>query len=563
MKHSYPTSQPLKHLLGLIHNGDMALPDFQRDFIWDPFATDELIESIINSYPAGTLLRIKNGHQLLFRPRAFQGAPSLGAKIPAYLILDGQQRLTSLYQAFYGTGDHRYYLNLAGLDKGDDLEDCAFYLKVKEGNREYGTIGQQASKLVFPLSQLFGVAGGFGAWQNQALQVACSDAPTMLELHKRLTRVYDRWIRPTEEYEFPLVDLNEDTTGPAVCMIFETLNRTGVKLSVFDLLTARFWPEDYNLREKWEDAQKKFALLGEFGIDPYYILQIVALLEPGVDNDGEVRAPSIKRGAILDMKVDQARRGWDRAVKGLVAGLTMLRDDCGVLLPSLLPYNTIVIPMAAALAIQEGSKGISVGANRLRLTRWFWCSVFGQKYENAPNSQAEKDFAELRRWMAGGEPPESVRDFRPDINLRQVTPRQRAVYRGIMALILQHGAMDFYQRGKITTQLLSDSKNPVDDHHVFPRAFLDSQGVQVALRDCILNRTFIDRETNQRLGKRAPSDYLTELRFEHGEKKIDELLRSHQLPAEDGSPLLSDDFDGFLNRREMILKERIAHHTQE
>ena len=80
MKHSYPTLEPMKFLLEMIHNRAMALPDFQRDFVWDPSATDELIESIISNYPAGSLLRIKNGQQLLFQPRAFAGAPELTSR---------------------------------------------------------------------------------------------------------------------------------------------------------------------------------------------------------------------------------------------------------------------------------------------------------------------------------------------------------------------------------------------------------------------------------------------------------------------------------------------------
>jgi uncharacterized protein with ParB-like and HNH nuclease domain len=130
MKHSYPTLEPLKFLLQMIHNREMALPDFQRDFVWDPYATDELVESIISNFPAGTLLRIKNGYQLLFQPREIEGAPVLAKdQKPSYLILDGQQRLTSLYQAFYGVGDHRYFVDLAGLEAKKDLEDCTFYLR--------------------------------------------------------------------------------------------------------------------------------------------------------------------------------------------------------------------------------------------------------------------------------------------------------------------------------------------------------------------------------------------------------------------------------------------------
>lgn len=564
MKHSYPTLEPLKFLLEMIHNRVMALPDFQRDFVWDPFATDELIESIISNFPAGTLLRIKNGQRLLFQPREFEGAPELddGSK-PAYLILDGQQRLTSLYQAFYGVGEHRFYLNLADLEEGKDLEDCAFYLRAEEGDERYGTIEKQAAALVFPLARVFGMPGGFSAWQNQVLRIrGGSDAAGILDLQERLTKLHEQWIKPIEEYDFPMVTLNEETSGPAVCMIFETLNRTGVKLSVYDLLTARFWPLDFNLRQKWEEAQDDNSILAEFKIDPYYVLQVIALLEPGLDKDGKVRAPSVKRSAILDMKVEQAQRGWDAAVAGLADSLTILRDDCGVLEPSVLPYNTIAIPMAAAWAAQKGVKGADRGANRLKILRWFWCSVFAQKYENAPNSQAEKDFAELQRWMNGGQPPDSVSEFKFDLNLRQVKPRQRAVYRGIMALILQNGALDFHKRGRITAQLLADKKNPVDDHHIFPRAFLDKQGTPIALRDCILNRTFIDRETNRRLSKRAPSDYFSEIRNKHGGSETDELLKSHLLPEGVNSPLFRGDFEKFLDSREQTLKDVIRRKTQ-
>jgi hypothetical protein len=542
----------------------MALPDFQRSFVWDPSATDELIESIISNFPAGTLLSIRHGKQLLFQPREFEGAPELDdVSKPAYLILDGQQRLTSLYQAFYGVGEHRFYLHLANLENGKELEDCAFYLHREDGEKQYGTIEQQAEALVFPLARVFGTPGGFSAWQNQVLRIRGGNDPArILDLQERLTRLHEQWIKPIEEYDFPMVTLNEETSGPAVCMIFETLNRTGVKLSVYDLLTARFWPLDFNLRHKWEEAQGENRILADFKIDPYYVLQIIALLEPGLDKDGKLRAPSVKRSAILDMKVAQARRGWDTAITGLAEALTILRDDCGVLEPGLLPYNTVVIPMAAAWATQEGIKGVYSGANRLKILRWFWCSVFGQKYENAPNSQAEEDFAELQRWMRGGQPPDSVSEFKFDLNLRQVTPRQRAVYRGIMALVLQNGALDFHKRGKITAQLLADKRNPVDDHHIFPRAFLDKQGTPAALRDCILNRTFIDWETNRLLSKRAPSDYFNEIRTKHGGSETDELLRSHLLPEGGNSPLLNDDFEKFLDWREQTLKDMIHRRTQ-
>ena len=112
----------LKELLGEIHSGMTVLPDFQRDFVWDPGATQELVVSIANNYPAGSLLRVRDKHSY-FACREFEGAPQIDGKKHTFLVLDGQQRLTSLYQAFYGVGEHRYYLNLKSLIEGKDFDE--------------------------------------------------------------------------------------------------------------------------------------------------------------------------------------------------------------------------------------------------------------------------------------------------------------------------------------------------------------------------------------------------------------------------------------------------------
>jgi len=563
-KHSYPTMEPLRFLLQMIHNRETALPDFQRDFVWDPAMTDELIESIIQNYPAGTLLRVKTGQELYFQPRAFQGAPELTGK-PSYLILDGQQRLTSLYQALYGVGSHRFLLDLAGLEQGLDLEDCAIYDRADRVERGFGSIQQQADALVFPLGRLF-TDGGFDRWATDVLRARGGTADELLEMQDRLAKIRSQWIRPIEEYDFPMITVAEETSASAICMIFETLNRTGVKLGVFELLTARFWPKDVRLRALWETAQEQHPILVEFGIDPYYILQIIGLIEPGVDQLGQPRAPSVKRSQILGQTADQAKAGWAAATTALADVLRILREDCGVAASRWLPYGTMVIPAAGAWAIQDRSaKAADVGANRAKLGRWFWCAALGQRYENAPNSQAAKDYVELVRWMAvpGGEEPESVGEFAfHSGTLRNTTPRQRAVYRAVMSLILRRGARDFHKRGSITYSMLIDPANPVDDHHIFPVGYLSPQGVPGTVRDSILNRTLIDRVTNIRIGKRPPSDYLTEIRAAWGsDTEFRALLDSHLLPAGENSPLLTDKFQEFLGWRETAISEEIEELT--
>lgn len=552
----YPTAEKLRYLLESIHNREVALPDFQRDFVWDPRATEELIESICQNFPAGSLLRIKNSHGFFFAPREVMGAPELDGHNPSYLVLDGQQRLTSLYQAFYGTGSHRYFIHIQALIEGSDLEDSVFYLPLRRAKRRYDTLVQQATTLTFPFSLLFGEQGGFEEWLDRVLDVRPETGDGRNELKKKIRNTQKQWLRTVEDYEFPVVTLAENTSASAVCTIFETLNRTGVKLSVFDLLGARFWPEDVRLRDLWEKAQEEdFPILADFEIDPYYILQAIALFTTKA-------APSCKRSDVLKVDVSQIQDGWDAVVQGMAETLQLLRDDCGVIIPKWLPYNTIVIPMAATFAFAAGAKGSGVAAIRDKMKRWFWCSVFGQAYENAPNSQSAKDFVELKRWINGGDEPQTIQDFSFDPgSLRQTTPRQRAVYRGAMALVLRHEARDFHTGQRITANMISEEK--IDDHHVFPQKYIAESlpSVKAALRDCILNRTLIDKKTNIRISKRAPSDYLDEIKTAIGTVKLTRLLKSHLLPPQADSPLLEDEFDPFLVQRQKLIAEQIGEVT--
>jgi Protein of unknown function DUF262 len=138
-------------LLRQIHAREVALPDFQRDFVWDPSMTKELIVSMAERTYAGSVLRIPNT-QKLFAWRAFQGAPALGDCQPIFLVLDGQQRLTSLYQVFYSVGVFRYYVNLRRLLDGADFDDCLFHLRANTRKaRAYESFRMQAQTLILPL----------------------------------------------------------------------------------------------------------------------------------------------------------------------------------------------------------------------------------------------------------------------------------------------------------------------------------------------------------------------------------------------------------------------------
>jgi hypothetical protein len=541
----------LTELLSQIHIRETALVDFQRDFVWKPPMTQDLIVSIAHAHAAGDIWCIRNTYRV-FTWREFQGGPALEGHQPTLLVLDGQQRLTSLYQAFYGVGEHRYYVKLRPLLEGVDFEDCVFHLHAESRQAlAYETLDMQARDLVLPLSLLKGGMGDFGRWSRRIARMRSRDSESDA-LEDALSEVGEHWIRPIVDYQFPVVTLSATTGVAAVCRMFVKLNGTGIKLGPFELLTASCWPHDINLRRLWVKARSDYPIIAEFAVDPYYILQIIALLTSS--------PPVCTLKYVLTLQASTIAVWWARAVESLAKALEILRDDCGVIAPKWLPYNPLVMPLAAVLAKLTRPDSPEAGAIRQKLVRWFWCSVFKQTYEQGSNSQAARDVGELLTWCGGGEPPESVSGFQFDPHmLREATTRQSALYCGAMCLILSRSPRDVHSGAKLRGDLITGYR--IDDHHVFPRAYLNRHGVAPRLRDCVLNRTLIVRTTNKSLHTRAPADYLDHIRTTLGAVKFQELLQSHLLPGEPDSPLWRNDLEGFLARRQELLWQEIQRVT--
>lgn len=545
----------LRTLLEEIHNGVSVLPEFQRDFVWDAPAVAELILSVASNFPAGSILRIRNS-KAYFASRRFDGAPA-PKSTPTFLVLDGQQRQTSLYQAFYGVGPNRFFIDIGMLIAGDDLEDALFHCRADKApatrllpkdetaDASAVALSRQAAALVFPLGSLRGSLDAFNTWKGEVIKhrPEREDAAALMALFSKLDEVASRWIAPIHAYRFPVVTLSDETSAEAICTIFETLNRTGVKLSPFELLTARFFPQNINLRTLWSEAKQRHPVIEEFDLDPYVVLQAITL---------RVTKPvSVKRGALMNLTGDQIRAYWDETTKALADALTFLREECGVITPKWLPYGSMLAPLAAIVADQPLSRaGAGAGARRARLKCWFLRASLGQHYESAANRRAELDVEQLPVWFAGGAAPDSVNSFRFDpADLEQITPRQRATYRALMCLVMAGGARDFHSNQRMTAALMRTSD--VDDHHLFPLDFLGETNRRSPnpRYDNILNRTLIDAGTNRSIGANSPALYLNLIDAVQGRAQVDEILASHGIADDACDALRAGAFDAFLDHR--------------
>lgn len=537
------TKKQMVYLLDQIHNSDLALPDFQRDFVWAPQATRELVRSIIEGFPAGAILLMQGGDKI-FEPRAFEGAPALSSA-PTHMTLDGQQRLTSLYQAIFGVGQHLYFLNIQELIDGFELDDAVEVYSLKNAKR-WESINAQAKNLMLPLSN----SRNFADWKDKVIEARQKlNLDHSAEFKSKLNEMNDRYVKKIEQYEFPLVTLGPKTSPEAVCTIFETLNRTGVRLGVFDLLAARGFSKKVNLRRLWEVACEKNEILLRFDIDPYYILQVIAIW---VSNDP-------RRGTVLAMRpVEDIEPHWEAAVQGMVSALQMLRTECGVVASKWIPYRTMLITLAATWPVVEGSKGAEIGARRAQLRQFFWVATFLQRYETQANNRAQADVTEVGAWLKAGPKPTWMSDAQFDsAQWESITPRNRALYSASMALLMSGGAKDFHNAQGLSPEYVEN--NQVDDHHLFPTGFLATEDIKPV--DSILNRTLIDKITNIRISANSPAIYLQAIEDQIGAEALKSILDSHHLPSEKDGPLWQEDLDSFLRFRHQQLETLLAKET--
>lgn len=525
----------IRTLLQLIHSGELALPDFQRNFVWDPGAIEELLESIMKQYPAGSLLFLKDSGDK-FQVREFENAPKLlSQRSPSQLALDGQQRLTSLYQAYYGKGNHLFFIDLNCLKDEIDIEGAVFNRSVKKAQKQnLLDIKEQAKSLIFPFSHL--IDGKFDQWLDEIMDLRTEDASEKRILKDELRKVDRELLRPMLDYKFPVVTLQKETSMDAVCMMFETLNRRGVKLTVFELLMARSFAESVSLRQLLDQTFIDHPVIESFNVDPYHILQAICLIEQG----------SIKRKDVLELSPKIINQYWKEITECLADGIKFLQREEGVITHKLVPYSTMLVPLAAVLYKTKNIKEIEVGQRNLKIRQWFWSSVFASTYEIGPTGRAVSDYKELLRYIQGEEiEMYSLKKlyYTPEM-LFEVTPRQRAHYNGVLALIASNGCKDFHNGSYIGFDYFKEKY--VDDHHIFPKNFLKGKKVQEERINCVVNRTFIDASTNRTISDTPPSKYLIKIEKALGPVKSEEIFNSHLISVQF---LKNDLFEEFLKER--------------
>jgi hypothetical protein len=402
-----PKSEPLSDLLRGIHSRKTALPNFQRPWVWESDMVRDLLISIAYRYPAGSLLTMPVSGAT-FALRAFEGAGDLQASERVNLmVLDGQQRLTSLYQALYRregvaykTRIYHFYLDVNELLQHDRAGDSPFadalFFVVQERNGkrvrydglrpryELSTPALELAAGALPLSILFD-GDALAQWKKDYLvERSGEDMKQYLVLDTQWDSLVKPWLDRVKTYPFPVVELRADMPLGAICHIFEKVNSTGVPLDVFDLCTAILWAKGFYLNEAWAKARQQLDRANVLRMQPHplsgtYFLQGLSLLD-SIDrkrsNPGGRVAVTCRKEELMLLSVESVRRWWDVLLEGYKEASRFMTNE-GILSERIVPYTTLLLPLSAMFADLIHRKGRAhVGAAWPKISQWYWCSVF-------------------------------------------------------------------------------------------------------------------------------------------------------------------------------------------
>ena len=582
------TKASLKDLLDEIKVGKIQLPDFQRGWVWDDDHIRDLLVSIARSFPIGAVMLLEAGGDVRFETRPIEGLEQSVPKDrkPERLILDGQQRLTTLTQALTLDAPvhtstakgkkikRHYYFDIRraieephALDEAIVAVDEHRQLRSDFGRKvelDLSTTERECEALHFPCNQIM----SSDDWETTLHRVAPDYFPTYMQFRSQV-------LAPFRSYQIPVILLKKETSKEAVCLVFEKVNTGGVALSVFELITASYAADGYNLRDDWLGSKtRKVASRKEWlelepllvGTEATEFLQGITLLhthelrqadlEAGKSGK-QVRPVSAKRADVLQLPLEAWQQWGDPLAEGFLNAARFLRQQRFYHRRDL-PYRTQLVPLAAVLT-RLGERWREPRIND-KLARWFWSGALGELYGGAVETRIANDYDELLRWVEEEEAlPRTVRDanFQPE-RFDTLRSRLSAAYKAINVLVLREGSRDWFWKGSITE--LDADEVALDIHHIFPRDWCEQQEIERERYDSILNKTPLSYKANRKVGGDAPSAYLQRLQNEKQvqlhDEAMDELLASHALSPD---LLRQDAFDAFLEDRRRRLSRLIEN----
>ena len=523
-----PVSERIAALIRRIDQGDIKLPTFQRPQVWDVGQAVDLLDSINRGYPVGSLLFWLTGHQL-GAERDIGGfeLPETPERYPRNYVLDGQQRLTTLYAVL----KHPASQLEERLRVVYDLEHGEF-IEAKE----------PLAPTQFPLNLIYDT-NGYMEFRDQLREQEGGS-----ELIAEQQRLWETF----QNYVIPVVTV-QDAPIEKVGIIFERINSRGTRLTLFDLMVAATWgaesADEFNLRDSVE------TVIGQLDDKDYGEVEDVSILR----SLAVVNTSSARRQVILGLRdldrgdlqllIERTRASLSRAVDFLVSEVAAVSSD-------FLPYERQLILLTYVMANKPSLSADNVNL----LKRWFWRTSFAQRYRAGGEALFDDDLEAALALLRNSDGLERFGQApHKSFFVRAQFRKGAAASQAFAALLGIHQPRNITNGALIDVGTALSAYNRKEFHHLFPQKVLKDWGVDKDLISSLANMCMLASSENKKISDKPPSEYIEQYKSELGEEQFKEVMDSNLIPPEAVELMLADDFADFLEVRSQFLSKVVQN----
>ena len=572
-------TQSIEKLINDIKKGKTVLPEFQRDFVWEKVKTVDLFDSIVKDIFIGAIIygipsfEITT-RQIDTRPRKQKGKKRKSLESKHYtleeihnlqkidrsnfrLILDGQQRITSIYRAITGI-DEIFFI---AKNKEEfpieyhekkiseiELEDLLYAFDIERND----------NRISIALSDVYSMIVD-DLLEEECLDLYLRNTPYYVLVDSENRKAIERYFlslkrkindmfKAEKLLSYYLLDMSLDK----FVLFFERSNSRGVQLNFIDILTAKLY-NGFNLKESIKEFENKNS---GYKLIPELIVRTIAFLVSKERFKTTGKSIEIHRSFILtELNSNHFNQLWEKVTEFYRNAIDYLFQNNYIIGQNWMPYQNMLIP----LIIFQNELGYGFDQmgdkQKMFIDNWYWSSVFSQRYTGSSNEKIIQDCNILTSIAKSEKITNRTyfnKLFKSQIleskDLFSYSKKQNAIYRGLLNFVNYgvNGYLDWNNTSKI------NFNSDIDDHHIFPKDYLSKQYSEESEErdfvDCVVNRTLIPKITNIKIGSKQPSQYLNEI-LEKKNPNIEESLKSHVIDTGILNGQYDDNFIFFLELR--------------
>lgn len=521
-----PQTRMFANLVSDIEVGQIKIPQFQRDFVWSIQKSAGLIDSIVKGYPIGTFIFWRTKERLRAVKNIGKQAlpePEKGEFVD--YVLDGQQRLTSLFASLRGV-----LLKREG-NREDDFSQIFIDLEAQEFDQIVITDieGKNENSLISVVKLLTGGLKLLGLYPEQH--------------HEKL----DAYKSRIESYQYSVI-LVKDAPIAIATEIFTRINVGGKSLSLFEIMVAKTFDheKDFDLSEKYQELLNKLKPIDYETISDTTVLQVVST----------ILSRECKRQVILQLDKNEFISAWDKAMDSIGQAVEYFRNSYRIPVSQLLPYNALIVPFSYFFFHHKDKP---IGDKQKYLEDFFWrCSLSG-RYSSAVESKLAQDIKRIDQILAGDLPSYdwSINTSEEFIKSNGWFSAARSYIKAILCIYAYHQPKSFNDNAIVNvSNYWLKQANSKNYHHFFPKAYLRQRDYGTSRINHILNITIVDDFLNKReIGAKAPSKYMA--KFSQN-TDLESTMATHLIENLDAFGIWDDDYDKFFAERAKTVSRELT-----